>query len=285
MRIGLSVTCRQLLPAPVVEDGNDRVATLGDADLARLRSAGFEILELKTYGCDRLELPAGLDAAQAAGFTVQFHREIQFPGHARYCVDGYTRFLDTCRAQGIPHPLVVVHGTDGCCLSGVEHRQASAEMLSVLARGFPDITFALELNRRRRRVAQACDSYEATQRVLDRLPFPNVGFCWDVGHAYANVEVHGDPLVPPADLMDRLCSLHLHAFRDGETHHPLGDGALPVEEVASALTTVAYEGPVVLEVRPRRVGNAATYLDAIISDADLCRHALGAAPADFASAV
>ena len=285
MRIGLSVTCCQLLPAPVVDDGNGRVATLDPAGLARLRSAGIELLELKAYGCDHRELPAGLSAAQAAGVAVQFHREIQFPGHARYCIDGYARFLDTCRTQGILNPLVVVHGTDGCCLSGVEHRQASAEMLSVLAREFPDITFALELNRRRRRVAQACDSYEATRRVLDRLPFPNVGFCWDVGHACANVEEHGDPLVPPADLMARLRNLHLHAYRNGETHHPLGDGAVPFEEVASALTAIAYEGPIVLEVRPRRGGNAAPYLDAIVSDADLCRSALGAAPADFADAV
>lgn len=275
MRFGVTVDCSDLRDAHAAAQGFRVSGASRREAFGSLRSAGAGLVELQAGSLRDRELADCLAHARNAGLDVHFRGALHDPGHARYCVHDYARLLEVCRGAGVDRPLVVVHGGAGKRLAPIEHRQATVEMLNILADELPDIRFALKPRRRQRGSNQACDSCRTARSILDRCRRANIGFCWDAAHALANAQAFDDEFIPPADLVHRLFAVNVHGMVGGDAHHRLAPGNPPLDRVAHALREARYDGPVAYELAPSRLDAPSAYLDAVREDLGILREALG----------
>ena len=82
-------------------------------------------------------------------------------------------------------------------------------------------------------------------RICDLFPSPNVGICWDTGHANISKEDQADAITK---LGSRIKCTHVHnnwGVRDD--HAPPIYGNIEWERVMPALASTGYQGPLTLE--------------------------------------
>lgn len=118
-------------------------------------------------------------------------------------------------------------------------------------------------------------------RQMERIHLPNVGMCLDVGHAFLAAPHWPDPdyLAGIQACAPWVNHLHFHdnygriddlteslserlAFGEADSHVPPGWGRIPLKQVLNILHAAGYDGPLVLEIRPRY----ADYLDEALSN-------------------
>ncbi len=205
-----------------------------------IREAGFECVML--WWSDRFGRGAGYEAdadlARDAGLRIE---NMHAPVHGQndlsldsaqgeQVLRDYLKCVDDCHAHQIP--AVVIHlPDDDHPLTGI----GNGRLDRIIGRaGDLGIRVAFENLRNIRNLSA----------VLDRVPFPHVGFCYDSCH-HAN---HA----PETDLLalfgHRLAALHLHD--NGGPHHqhrlPF-DGSLDWGPVMEKIRRTGYRGAAALE--------------------------------------
>lgn len=133
----------------------------------------------------------------------------------------------------------IVHHTNGSTLSGDGPERLQREAEVIRAAWQPGFRFALEN-------MSTLAHMEYVVALVDELGADVAGICVDSGHANL-----GDLGAPRALRMagDRLITTHLqdnHGERD--EHLPPGDGQIPWEAVAEALSEIGYHGCLMLEL-------------------------------------
>ena len=252
MQLALSLNANNIINFEEAPSEWRKVFPHSDDVLALPGRLGLDGVEIKALYRDADALDTLLSRFCPTGVQLTFHKEIYFPGHSRSFLGEYHSFISTCQRHGIYNPLVVIHGTEGKNLYPIEHRQATVESINILTAEFPQIRFAVEVNRQRRTLYQACQSYEDAMAILRRCRSKAVGVCWDLGHCHYNSLYWDMPFIPPLDFLKRVINVHVHDVVGEETHHFLHPGGLPLEDALDALRGVDYDGPLTLEVSPER---------------------------------
>lgn len=268
MDLGLSLFAH-IIKSPVTASMEWREALSESPDgLELARNLGVNVIELKTESPDNPTLSDVIHKVKELDFKPTFHKSILHPGYKRSCIQDFYDFYYSCLMQGITKPLVVFHALEGEHLFPVEHRQASSEIINNLGKRFNDIEFSLENCRKRKKRFHGCDCYETTMRVVDRCKRANIGICWDLGHSYYNYMCWKYDFIPPREFLERVNNVHIHDVCGKETHHPLQDGQIPLDEVISALNDVGYKGALTIEIYPERLANCQNFAAILL---DMCQ--------------
>ncbi|MHC4870709.1 MAG: sugar phosphate isomerase/epimerase family protein [Planctomycetota bacterium] len=231
-----------------------REALTGTPDgLALAEKLGISIIELRTEHHDNQYLSTVLKKISKCGLSPIFRKSILNPGFQRNCIKDYFDFYYACLLNNIKNPLVIIHGTEDKNLYPVEHRQATGEMINILTRRFQNIEFSLENSTRKRGMSKACDTYYSTLKTLNRCKYGKVGICWDLGHSYFNYKYWKKDFIPPKEFLLRINNVHINDVVKNETHYPLQEGQVPIDEVISALSDIDYQGALTFEVLPERI--------------------------------
>lgn len=256
MRIGIGLPLPYLAGEP---DDRFTDALGGPATgLAHLRRTGVTAIELRAVFQDEdptLALRAARQVWQA-GCTVTIHGQLPQRSHEAARLYPALLAIGEETARRGEFTLVTVHShqsrqepvgalaeqTVGAVHELLEHAQHDA---------LP-IRFALELNR-----AKDCHDPGTTYADLlamhGRIAHPHMGFCWDLGHAYANVRRGLLEPQPPSRFLQHVLHSHVHDLGpDGRTHWPLTEGRLPLLAWLQALASSGYDGVLGLELDPNR---------------------------------
>ena len=114
------------------------------------------------------------------------------------------------------------------------------------------LKIALELNRNKGYTDPSV-AYASLITVMQEVGNPNVGFCWDFGHSFWNTSKGYIELLPPSDFLDHVIHTHIHDLSpQGQTHWPLSQGIIPLEDFITPLKLRNYSGTYNLELRPER---------------------------------
>lgn len=150
----------------------------------------------------------------------------------RQILDG----LNDCAALEIPTAVLHVtrrHNLPPVCEIGLHRLQRIVEHAERLG-----VELALE----------NLQSPEYMDYLLERIPSPKLGFCFDSGH--------WNFFTPERDYLTqyggRLMTVHLHDnYGDADAHMLPYDGKIHWDQVGASLGATSYRGPVLLEVRCR----------------------------------
>jgi len=133
----------------------------------------------------------------------------------------------------------------------------NADFVKRLARMIGDqnlpLRIALEINRNKNYTDPSI-TYDSLTRLLSEIAEPGlVGFCWDFGHSFWNASKKYIDVMPPKRFLNEVIHTHIHDLsREGETHWPLTEKAIPLTDFVSSLKGRNYAGTYNLELRPER---------------------------------
>jgi sugar phosphate isomerase/epimerase len=260
MRIGLS-----LPPGYLVEEapeGSAAVwrATFGGVEgfLAAIRRAGVSSIEARSVREDAkpgLALRAAGRAWDAGlGFTLHGRLPRHLAGETLgEAYPALVPLAGALRARG-EEAILTLHcysEQDGS-LSQLAERtvQALCGLLDVLQREGAPLSIALEINHVGPRVDPGI-TYAGIVEMIAGTGRPGIGACWDMGHAFMNVQ-HGQlACVPCEAFLERVIHTHVHDLGP-RTHYPLTRGVVPVDLYVQLLRDRGYEGILNLELSPER---------------------------------
>lgn len=83
--------------------------------------------------------------------------------------------------------------------------------------------------------------------------------CWDFGHAYAMFDQRLDSKYPPVNFLKKVVHCHVHDYRSGITHLPLGLGDVPVRGNLTLLKQHNFSGILNLEIVPYKIENPSKF--------------------------
>lgn len=228
--------------------------------LSALRGLGVSLVELRSVrgGSDPREAAAAAEAVWNAGLQLSVHGEL---------ADGADGALPPALAlllQAAEHRYVGLIVTTHCLASRDAPVDQLRERTVHAARGLqnsigqaaPGSRLALELNRAKDEIDPGTD-YASLVAIRDMAGRPEIGFCWDFGHAISNVRRGLLPGDPPPAFLGGVLQTHIHDLGpDGRTHWPLEEGVVPGPRWAAALAAAGYEGALTLELGPDRFAGA-----------------------------
>ena len=115
------------------------------------------------------------------------------------------------------------------------------------------LKIALEINRNKGFTDPSID-YDGLMTVWKDIASPQrVGFCWDFGHSYWNTSKGYMNLIPKDDFLAHVIHTHIHDVSpEGETHWPLTEGVIPLNDFVARLNEQNYTGTYNLELSPER---------------------------------
>ncbi len=115
------------------------------------------------------------------------------------------------------------------------------------------LKIALEINRQKG-FTDPSITYDTLMTVWKKIADPKmVGFCWDFGHSYWNASNNFIDCIPTQDFLSRVIHTHIHdVSTDGQTHWPLTEGNIPLNDFVSKLKAQNYEGTYNMELYPER---------------------------------
>jgi len=261
MRIGLS-----LPPAYLVEDASEGGAAaiwrdvFGDAGtfLAAVREAGVSSIEARSIAEDAdpsLALRAAGRAWDAGlGFTIHGRLPRQLVGET--LGDAYPALVplvEALRVRGEQGILTLhCYSEHGGAVRQLAERTVHAlrSLLDVFQREGVPFSIALEINHLGPRSDPGV-TYTGIVEMIAGTDRPGIGACWDMGHAFMNVQ-HGQlARVPSEAFLERVIHTHVHDLGP-RTHYPLTRGVVPVDLYAKLLLDRGYEGILNLELSPER---------------------------------
>ena len=258
VRIGLS-----LPPAYLVGDlsgGAIWRETFGDVEgfLAAVREAGVSSIEARSIGED-VDSCLALRAAERAwdaglGFTLHGRLPRQFAGTTLGEVyPSLVPLSSALRARG-GAGILTLHcysEQDGSVPQLAERTvRALRSLLDLLQREGAPLSIALEINHVGPRVDPGI-TYAGIVEMIASTGRPGIGACWDMGHAFMNVQ-HGQLAHDPsAAFLERVIHTHVHDLGP-RTHYPLTCGVVPVDRYVGLLLDRGYEGILNLELSPER---------------------------------
>lgn len=150
-----------------------------------------------------------------------------------------TDCLDSCAHYGVP--VMIVHlsaGDDAPCVNDIGHERFTR---LVEHAGEVGVKIAFENQRKLANIAFAFEEYGH---------LPQVGFCWDTGHAACFVR--GREYMPLFG--DKLIALHIHdnlCEYNADLHMIPFDGLINFHHVAEQIRNSGYTGTLMLEVLQR----------------------------------
>jgi sugar phosphate isomerase/epimerase len=263
VRIGLS-----LPPAYLVGDlsgGAIWRETFGDVEgfLAAVREAGVSSIEARSIGEDAdpcLALRAA-ERAWDAGLGVTLHGRLprQFSGTTLSEVyPSLVPLAGAFRARG-GAGILTLHcysERDGSVPQLADRTvRALRSLLDLLQREGAPLSIALEINHVGPRVDPGI-TYAGIVEMIASTGRPGIGACWDMGHAFMNVQ-HGQLAHDPsAAFLERVIHTHVHDLGP-RTHYPLTCGVVPVDRYVGLLLDRGYEGILNLELSPERYPESA----------------------------
>ena len=260
--LGLSLSPSYLAGTPISEEAALLESTYGAANglLEHLKKKGLASVELRKVYEDT---PPSLVLAAArrvwaAGLSVTIHGTTpEAPeGHT---LESFFPALNGFWGAFTEHQqdmVMTLHayrarsgevaGLEAKTVKFIKKVMADADRL-----GLP-LSIALELNRAKDWVDPSY-TYEGLLRMWRQINHPNVGFCWDVGHAYRNVTEQGLVLEPPQRFLEHTIHTHIHDLsHTGQTHWPLTRDVVPLEVFVGTLERAGYTGVYNLELSPIR---------------------------------
>lgn len=87
--------------------------------------------------------------------------------------------------------------------------------------------------------------YEDLLNLVDSINSPNLGICWDTGHANL---MHFNQAEAIKFLGKRIKCTHIHNnYQKEDTHYPPDNGNINWADVMSAFASIGYDGPLTLE--------------------------------------
>jgi sugar phosphate isomerase/epimerase len=115
------------------------------------------------------------------------------------------------------------------------------------------LKIALEINRQKG-FTDPSTTYDTLMTVWEKIGDPKmVGFCWDFGHSYWNASNNFIDCIPTEDFLSRVFHTHIHdVSTDGQTHWPLTEGNIPLNDFVSRLKARNYNGTYNMELYPER---------------------------------
>lgn len=124
-------------------------------------------------------------------------------------------------------------------LSEIEHKKAP-------------FVLALEINKMKKRTDPSY-TWEGVSSIVESIQHPSLGICWDMGHACYNAQQGLISRLPPPEFTNRVLQTHIHDINSqGQTHWPLREGVVPVQEFCQWLQQHGYSGVYNLEIAPDR---------------------------------
>jgi sugar phosphate isomerase/epimerase len=228
--------------------------------IAAVAAAGFDQIEWFETGAEQpWSAPETAERIRALvrrrEIVSRYHAPYEAPmdlasadGRLRSAAEG-SAVLVQCldRAERLGARLVTLHL--GTCPPGEGRARALDRVIESIRLTLP------ELERRRVRLAlenhtkaiiqgSMGDHPEDFDLLMSVLPAEWVGRTLDVGHAHING--HLDEFLSRP--FDRVWNIHLHDNNGREDEHlPIGEGAIPWDEVLGRIAAEAYAGPLTLE--------------------------------------
>lgn len=124
-------------------------------------------------------------------------------------------------------------------LNEIEHKKAP-------------FVLALEINKMKKRTDPSY-TWEGVSSIVGSIDHPALGICWDMGHACYNAQHGLISRLPPPEFTNRVRQTHIHDLSSqGQTHWPLREGVVPVQELCEWLHRHGYSGVYNLEIAPER---------------------------------
>ena len=91
--------------------------------------------------------------------------------------------------------------------------------------------------------------------MIERASSSQMGACWDLGHAYMNVQHGVDVSGPDVRFLRQVIHTHVHDLGP-RTHCALTHGVVPLDLYLDALIGQGYKGVLNLELSPERFGGS-----------------------------
>jgi sugar phosphate isomerase/epimerase len=260
MRIGLS-----LPPAYLVGDASRGSAavwrdTFGNAEgfLSVVREAGVSSIEVRSIAEDAdpsLALRAARRAWEAGlGLTVHGRLPRQMAGTTLGEV--YPALVPLVEALGArgERAILTLHcySEQGGVARQLAERTSRAlgSLLELFQREGAPLSIALEINHVGPHVDPGI-TYAGIVEMIAGTGRLGIGACWDMGHAFMNVQHGRLARDPSAAFLERVIHTHVHDLGP-RTHHPLTHGVVPVDHYVGLLFAHGYEGILNLELSPER---------------------------------
>ena len=259
MRIGLS------LPPGYLEEAPEGAAavwreTFGDAEgfLAAVREAGVSTIEARAITEDA-DPERALRVAERVwetglGLTVHGRLPRQLAGETLGEVyPALVPLVEALRARG-ERVILTLHcysEQDGMVRQLVARTvRALRILLDVFQREGAPLSIALEINHVGPRVDPGV-TYAGIVEMVASTGRAGIGACWDMGHAFMNVQ-HGQLAHDPSEaFLDCVIHTHIHDLGP-KTHYPLTCGVVPVDHYVQLLRDRGYAGILNLELSPER---------------------------------
>ncbi len=229
-----------------------------DACITRLRELGVRSVELRDIRehTDPDDVVHALDTLRDAGMGVSLHLWLPNEAHE---LDPLAFEVERVLAADGVTVRAVLHGHSA---PDEEHRSdavdRTVDSLTALCAALRDRDSPLEV------VLELCrhkpggpvgTTYHELVSIRDRVGAPELGLCWDLGHARSNHVAHDFDALPRADFLACVRHTHIHDLAvDGRTHGPLAAATGPLREAVRLLARSGYHGIYDLELEPRRWG-------------------------------
>jgi sugar phosphate isomerase/epimerase len=233
-----------------------------DVCLDELRRAGIQSIELRSVGPDA-DPARALRAARCvwdAGLELTVHGQLPRLVAGDTWAKAYPALLplaEALSARGCGS-VITVH----CYSSHEGDVQTLADrtvgslrgLLDAITRDAIPLRIALENNHVGARVDPGL-TYGGVCDMIERAESALIGACWDLGHAYMNVQHGVDVTGPDIKFLRQVIHTHVHDLGP-RTHCALTHGVVPLDLYLDALIDQGYRGMLNLELSPERFGGA-----------------------------
>lgn len=216
-----------------------------DECLSLLRSKGVESIELRSVSNDVSAelLLKSVEKLRGFDMNVTIHGVLPDPASGQ---------CDMPAIFSLPtdvESIVTVHAYAGENHGVDWYARQTVSSLRILSETAPsNITFALEVNRKKPPCFDPGDSYRGVLEIIQAVDSERVGVCWDFGHSESNVRNGFSDRIPPMDFIGSVIHTHIHDLSEnGTTHFPLTFGNLLLREYIEPLLNEKYAGCLNLE--------------------------------------
>jgi sugar phosphate isomerase/epimerase len=274
MRVGLS------LPLVYLAEGPTRSAAAtvwrdafgsADACLHEMRGSGVTSIELRSVPEDA-DPDLTLRAARRiwnAGLDLTVHGRLPRPVRGETVTEVYPSLAPLSKAlrdRGVESMLTVhCYSADRGDADALAERTVDAlrAIAAIIQKEDVPLRIALEINHVGAR-ADPGTTYGGILDMIARVSSPRIGACWDLGHAYMNVQHGALERSPDAAFLERVIHTHVHDLGP-RTHSPLTCGVVPLDLYLDLLDSHGYPGVLNLELSPERYrGQVAELVDASV---------------------
>ena len=232
------------------------------ACLDELRRAGIRSVELRAVGPDADPARALHAACRVwdAGMALTVHGQLPRSVSGDTWAEVYPSLLPLAEALAARghESVVTVHcysSDQGDVRTLAERTVRSLRgLLDAIERDAIPLRVALENNHVGAHVDPGL-TYDGVCDMVERASSSRIGTCWDLGHAYMNVQHGVDVSGPDVGFLRQVIHTHVHDLGP-RTHCALTHGVVPLDRYLDALIGEGYRGVLNLELSPERFAGA-----------------------------